>query len=186
MPRLLRPSIPIIVRCRVVLRQLGEMFPDQVIRENMFAPRDHRRLSLGRLLAEKLIVFAATLNCEVKDLHLDHDPALAAREKVFKKGKHVGYIPDANDPEYLYYREAAAHRVKTNVRGLHGQHPDRVLIKKQRRRERAAAMPRRIVKKIAGRPMSAFKATFGPKKKFKAPSRWPAKGTRKVNWRKKR
>ena len=69
-------------------------------------------------------------------VHLDHHPALAAREKVFRNGEHVGYIPAANDPDYLLYREEAEHRLKTNVRGDGAQHPDRVLIKKQRRLER--------------------------------------------------
>jgi hypothetical protein len=137
MPRLLRPHIPVETRCRVVLRQLGEMFIEDVMSANRYLPRDHRKLSYGRLLAEKLALLAELLKCEVADLHLDHNPALGAREKVFRKGEHVGYKPDANDPEHLIYREAAAHRIKTNVRGEHGQHPDRVLIKKMRRHEKA-------------------------------------------------
>lgn len=131
MPRLLRPYIPLEVRCRVVLRQLGEMWPDQffesarLIGWNMRETLDHL---LGRL--------AELLACDVKSLALDHDPALGARRKVFRKGVHVGYVPDANDPEYLIYREKHAHHIKTNVRGDGAQHPDRVLIKKNRRIER--------------------------------------------------
>lgn len=180
MPRLLRPHIPIETRCRVVLRQLGEMWTSDVLR----VWQGH----FGSLLADRLAKLAALLHCEVKDLHLDHDPALAAREKVFKKGEHVGYRPDANDPEHLYYREAAAHRVKTNVRGLHGQHPDRVLIKKQRRREKnraASTVPPRKPSYVNRRAPFAGK----PKAKLasrplKSASRWPK--NRKVNWRKKR
>jgi hypothetical protein len=81
-------------------------------------------------------------------LHLDHDPPLAARKKIKRGGIVVGYEPDANDPDYLTYRTADDHRLKTNVRGDGAQYPDRVLIKKIRRIER----PR-------------------PKRKYKWPSR---------------
>lgn len=136
MPRLLRPHIPLEVECRVALRQLGEMWPDKVIGEWRYGPRNRARnftLLRSRLLAQ----LCQLLNCEPVDLRLDHDPALGAREKVFNRnGKHVGYVPDANDPEYLIYREKHAHHIKTNVRGDGAQHPDRVLIKKNRRIER--------------------------------------------------
>lgn len=128
MPRLLRPAIPTSIRCRVALRQLGEMWPDDVMAAN--------KGRLGALLADLLGRLADLLGCDVKGMHLDHNPALGAREKVFRKGVHVDYIPPANDPEALLYREAAAHRIKTNVRGDGAQHPDRVLIKRQRRHER--------------------------------------------------
>lgn len=136
MPRLLRPNIPLEVECRVALRQLGEMWPDKVIGEWRYGPRNRARnftLLRSRLLAQ----LCQLLNCEPVDLRLDHDPALGAREKVFdRNGKHVGYVPDANDPEHLIYREKHAHHIKTNVRGDGAQHPDRVLIKKNRRIER--------------------------------------------------
>lgn len=136
MTRLLRPHIPLETRCRVVLRQLGEMWPDKVI-----AAHGKR---LKQLLTLKLGHLAALMASAVSDLHLDHDPPLGARVKVTRKGKHIGYLPDANDPEHLIYRDKHAHRIKTNVRGEHGQHPDRVLIKKERRRTRPKkAKPRR-------------------------------------------
>lgn len=140
MPRLLRPHIPLEVRCRVVLRQLGEMWPDQFFESaNLIGWNTREMLDhlLGRL--------AELLACDVKSLALDHDPALGAREKVFRKGEHVGYRPDANDPEYLIYRERHAHHIKTNVRGDGAQHPDRVLIKKNRRIE-AGPIKRRSAK----------------------------------------
>jgi len=124
--RLLRPHIPLFVRCQVALRQTGHS-PGWAI-DRIFAAK-----SCARLLAETMAEIAGRLKCEVSNLHLDHDPALGAREKLFHKGVHVGYSPDANDPEALIYREAGAHRIKTNLRGDHGQHPDRVLIKKARR-----------------------------------------------------
>lgn len=148
MPRLLRPAIPLEVRCRVAMRQLGEMWPDDVIAAN--------KRGVGKLLRVLLGKLAETLGAEA--LHLDHDPALGAREKVFKNGEHVGYRPAANDPEHLIYRDAAAHRVKTNVRGEHGQHPDRVLIKKQRRRER---------------PTSPKRKTAWKSRPLRSASRWP-------------
>lgn len=77
-------------------------------------------------------------------LELHHDPALGAREKIMRDGKIVGYIPDANDPLWLVYLDEHDHLIRTNVAGEHGQHPDRVLIKKQRRRERPR--PKRFAK----------------------------------------
>lgn len=148
-----------------MLRQLGEMWPDDFL-----AGGRPRALVLAELLGR----YAVLLNCEVKALHLDHDPALGSREKVFRKGVHVGYKPDANDPEHLYYREATAHRLKTNVRGEHGQHPDRVLIKKQRRLERGPKP------KKGGRIRQLIK---WPKRPLKSASRWP-KGRKIQNRRK--
>lgn len=154
MPRLYRPTISVAIKCRVVLRQLGEMFVDDVIAANRFVPRDHRKRSLGRLLDEKLAALAELLRCEVTELRLDHDPALAIRKKLYltpngghvwtfeilKEGEVVRYEPDANDPAHLRYRPHAAqhagsHHVKTNIRGDGAQHPDRVLIKRLRKRK---------------------------------------------------
>lgn len=128
MPRLLRPHISVETRCRVVLRQLGEMFPDSVIEAN--------RRHLGHLLRCTHARLADLLGCDLRLLRLDHDPALALREKIFKNGVHVGYKPDACDPEYLIYRTAHGHHIKTNVRGDGAQFPDRVLIKRERKRQR--------------------------------------------------
>lgn len=135
MPRLYRPHIPLEVRCRVALRQLGEMWPDECL-----AVWPSKKQMLDGLLAR----LAPLLGCEVKDLRLDHDPALATRQQ-FKNGRGeiVRYVPAANDPEHLFYRPhgpqfAGSHLIKTNVRGDHGQHPDRVLIKRERRRLKKA------------------------------------------------
>jgi hypothetical protein len=130
MPRLLRPHVSVEVRCRTVLRQIGELWPDDVIETA------RKARSLGAQLRGLLSMLASNLGCDVSDLRLDHDPALAIRKKVFRKGVHVGYVPDACDPEHLIYRTAVAHHIKTNVRGDGAQHPDRVLIKKERRRQK--------------------------------------------------
>lgn len=131
MARLYRPHIPLAVKIAVAERQVTEL-------TRMAAPE--RPLS-GRL-EFLLVIVARKAGCEVADLRLDHDPPLAARPKGRRGlGNKTYYIPDANDPEHLRYRPhgpqfEGSHLVKTNVRGDHGQHPDRVLIKKARRIER--------------------------------------------------
>ena len=128
MSRLPRPHVPFEVRCRVLLRQLGELFPDKVMEE-----RKGQYEAYYNELKSKL---AALLHCTTRELHLDHDPPLASREKILNEiGEVVGYFPDANDPKWLIYRVDAAHKFKTNVRGEGAQYPDRALIKRQRRRE---------------------------------------------------
>lgn len=152
MPRLIRPYIPLLVRCQVALRQSGEMWIINVIVEW----KGVRGRGLGELLKIKLAYIALMLGCEVKDLRLDHNPALGAREKVFRKGVHVGYRPDANDPDHLMYREKHAHDVKTRLRGDHGQFSDIALIKRERRRTRKKKLkPKRkwaLKRKIPSRP----------------------------------
>lgn len=163
MPRLLRPAIPLDVKLRVLCRQLGELFVEDVVA----MAKENR--CLGTLVKEKLAMLAQLLNCDPLDMRLDHDPALGAREKVFKRGVHVGYKPDANDPEHLIYRTEADHKRKTNVRGDGAQHPDRVLIKRERRRQREAEVALGLRK---------------PKPKARIRSRPFPKAKRKINWRK--
>lgn len=168
MPRLLRPPIPVEVKLRVLLRQLGEMWPGDVIRFHKEAR------SMGGAVADLKARLAETLNCEVKDLRLDHDPALGAREKVFRKRVHVDYIPSANDPAHLLYRPhgpqfVGSHLIKTNVRGEHGQHPDRVLIKKNRRLERAQGVSKLDSRKRRSKT-TGFRSSSG---KLKPKRQWP-------------
>lgn len=140
MTRLYRPHIPLSVRCEVALRQL-EYTPERI--EKRIFSEDSRSGGIGfrAYLDELLKRIAAAIGCEVSDLRLDHDPPLGARMKrtVGHPPRQI-YSPDANDPDHLFYRphgaeHAGSHLIKTNVRGDHGQHPDRVLIKKQRRLE---------------------------------------------------
>lgn len=167
MPRLLRPHIPLEPRCRVALRQLGEIWPDTVIKEN--------RGKYGRLLRSLLEQLATLLNCELGHLDLDHNPALALREKVMRKGVHIGYRPDANDPEYLIYRERRDHVLKTQVRGEGAQFPDRVLIKRERRRAKSKPAPiflkSKNENKIKNRKSKWAKRPFPKGRKFNADSR---------------
>lgn len=174
MARLPRPPISIEAKCRVVLRQLGEMWPDDVIRANRFVPRVTSPRSLGRLHADLMMRLASLLKCEISDLQLDHDPALENREKfikvpgravniwavvVPKGGVVLGYRPEASDPEHLIYRpkqpEAeGSHKIKTYVRGDRGQLSDAALARKEKRRVkrldkgkspgRTRAIPRRV------------------------------------------
>ena len=138
MSRLYRPHIPLEVRCKVAERQLCEAYRSQGILCQQILTAG----SMGNRLKVLLGTLAGEKGCDVKDLRLDHDPPLAARPKERRGlGRKTYYVPDANDPDHLFYRPhgpqfEGSHLIKTNVRGDHGQHPDRVLIKKQRRLER--------------------------------------------------
>lgn len=150
------------------MRQLGEMWPDQVLEE----VTTYRPL-LDMLLAK----LAELLGCAVEDLRLDHDPPLALRPQERRGlGKKIYYIPDANDPEHLNYRPhgaqfAGSHDVKTRIRGEHGQFSDVQLIKRQRRRERKAA-PKQACR--FSRPQKRTKKSTWPKnRKLQSRSNWP-------------
>lgn len=169
MPRLYRPHIPLEVRCRVVLRQLGELWINDCLYWH------HRNFS--GLLADRLGKLATLLGCEVKDLRLDHDPALATRQRK-GEGKNTVYSPAANNPEFLIYREKHAHHIKTNVRGDGAQYPDRVLIKRERRRTRPksaldkwADAKRRAAKRKWPNRLRRSRAKFPWPKGRKIPSR---------------
>jgi hypothetical protein len=120
MSRLPRPYIPSSIRAAVAERQADA---------KGFRPAPNLPAN-ARLRSCLNFLFGTAL------VHLDHDPALAAREKIIRHGEVVGYKPDANDPDWLVYRVKEGHRVKTFIRGEHGQYPDRVLIKRARRHER--------------------------------------------------
>jgi hypothetical protein len=131
-PRLYRPAIPTHVKCRVALRAVGEIWVDEAIKAH--------HGGLGAFLDQLLFKLAGLLGCEVKDLRLDHDPALALRKRR-GEGKNTVYTPAANDPEFLRYRPhgtqfAGSHDVKTRIRGDNGQYSDIVLIKRERRRNK--------------------------------------------------
>lgn len=146
MPKLYRPHIPLSIRVQVAERQAAAK-PNEVWRFYVgtgWQPDMHH----GRRLKVLLEALAMQFGCTVADLRLDHDPALGARQRLQYSGViKPTYIPAANDPNHLNYRPHGpqfenSHLIKTNVRGEHGQHPDRVLIKKQRRIERGPK-PRR-------------------------------------------
>ncbi len=113
-----RPYIPLAVRVEVALRQIKQVAEPP--------------MRFGRSDKDYLVVLLCLLFA-VEPCHLDHDPPLRVRRFNKRTGK---YTPDANDPNHLFYRTKDDHGIKTNVRGLRGQHPDRVLIKRERRREK--------------------------------------------------
>lgn len=100
--------------------------------------------------------------------HLDHNPPIRVRP-YNKRIKDIAarYTPNANDPEYLLWRTETDHKFKTNVHGDGAQFPDRVLINRERARERKD-QPKKSKwspAKIASRPMQSG-------------SSWPPKGSR--------
>lgn len=138
-----RKYCPLDVRCRVALRQLGTTDIENVLAANVpdrtVAPQ--YRKSFQKLLAQSLLELAFQFGCEVRDLRRDHNPALALRKQVWKRGDFVDYDPPENDPDAMEYRPhgaqfAGSHDVKTRIRGDHGQYSDITLIKRERRRER--------------------------------------------------
>lgn len=137
MARLYRPHIPLRVRVSVASRQLSDLG-----RHDMVLCVEKSTEACGARLEVLLAYLAGAIGCPRDQLRLDHDPPLAARPKERRGlGKKTYYVPDANDPDHLFYRPHGpefdgSHLIKTNVRGDHGQHPDRVLIKKQKRLER--------------------------------------------------
>lgn len=166
MARLYRPHIPLSVKVKVAERQLKAVGLEPISTE---------KLSTFLFLA--LDALARHLGCERAELRLDHDPPLALRPQE-RRGlsKKVFYTPDANDPDHLFYRPHGAqhdgsHDVKTRIRGDHGQYSDIVLIKRQRRRDKAAAIVNETVKKNRQKMRSGF-AHNG---KHKSRSKWASR-----------
>jgi hypothetical protein len=129
--RLPRPYIPWSVRYQVVHRQCKDKFPSINIPfgDDGWGPQWSSR----KLRTELLLVMLFSAD---GPYHLDHDPPLAFRKKIHNsRGEIIGYDPPANNPDFLIYRKATDHRIKTNIRGEGAQHCDRVLIKKIRRIE---------------------------------------------------
>jgi hypothetical protein len=127
--RLPRPYIPLRVRMQVAWRQLK--------------PKP-RRFGVGYFLTlkrtDRLRAILSEIFTDDVKVHLDHDPPLAARKKIRdKNGVVIEYSPAANDPDFLVYRAKEDHRVKTYVRGEHGQYSDTVLIKRERKRDKKKA-----------------------------------------------
>src|SRR5882672_7761890 len=172
--RLPRPYIPTSVRFAVALRQFNLSGPHR------FAFTSSDSANLKRILQ---YLFGGEVP------HLDHDPPLGAREKMGHWDEEkkdfviVGYRPDAKDPEYLIYRTAHEHQIKTNVRGVGAQHPDRVLIKRQRRRERGwTKKPSRKIPHSKGVRWASLK-TQDKKQNTKRKYKWPKRSFRSATGR---
>jgi hypothetical protein len=183
--RLIRPNPPLDVKLAVALRDLGGM--PAFVEYAVEAARKDR--TLGASLTAAKVKLAELHGCEVKDLRLDHTWALENRPKVFKKSAHVDYDPPANDPDWLGYRPhgtqfARSHDVKTRIRGDRGQLSDNALAKKERRRLR------KLASNTSGDSRLKRDGHSRPKSKVSRPirsaNRWPPKGSRKIQNRKRR
>jgi hypothetical protein len=99
-----RPYIPIAVKLEVALRQLRER--GEVAQVAILLSPANGSLGTRLKLALQYLGFEKS--------HLDHMPALALRHRNKRTGR---YTPDANDPDYLQWIEAADHLTKTAGRG---------------------------------------------------------------------
>lgn len=109
-----RPPIPVEVKCRVAIRQLGFAGSvDTILGLHRYRPGGEAK-GFTALLPKLLGDLALKLGCEVKLLRLDHDPALVLREF---NARTLIYTPDANDPDYMLYRVKEAHDFKTYKKG---------------------------------------------------------------------
>ncbi len=100
-----RPYIRLSIRTQVAERQFREGFPT-ISPSSMVIMRETMRPSM---------YLWWLLHNRFESPQLDHDPALCLREFNERTGK---YTPDANDPEYLVYREKADHLQKTTGRAI--------------------------------------------------------------------
>lgn len=164
-----RPAIPDSVKIAVATRQLiGRV-------ESGFCARTPGETLV--IYRERILsVLAIHLGVARRDLRLDHDPPLRWRKYNARiKNKAARYTPNANDPSHLIYRTDVEHKLKTNVRGDGAQHPDRVLIKKERRRERGPKKKRTSF----SRPINRSKNGSWPQgRRIQNTNRWPKKRER--------
>jgi hypothetical protein len=138
--KLKRPYVPIKVRLVVAERQLAQAG----IAEAFFTAASADLTKRERLTVLLWFLFRD------EPYHLDHDPPLNLREH-----DKWGYIPDANDPDYLIYRTKQEHRIKTYVHGDGAQLSD-------------AGKRRKEIKRKRKRPSRPW-----PKRPLRSISRWP-------------
>jgi hypothetical protein len=131
--KLPRPYIPLNVRLKVAERQLGRSWS---IKGQSGKVR--LRLMLKLLFANE-------------PYQLDHDPALTNRKFNRRLRR---YTPPANDPDYLVYRSAVGHDIKTRVRGDGAQRSD--------------LAQRRYLKRVAANRDPKRKSRPWPKRKLRS------------------
>ncbi len=148
--RLVRPHIPLSVRCEVALRQLGRQHEAIEI-------VDAHHGQMRELLDHLLFELSCWLGCYATELHLDHNPALGLRKFNKRTQK---YTPDANSPDHLVYRTKEDHDRKTRMRGDHGQYSDLTMMKRERRRKKKAAGKLKPKRKIQSRPFPDVSRPF--------------------------
>lgn len=159
--KLLRPYIDIRTRCIVATRQCG--WSATGIPGLMRLHQGHYGRLLQRILAE--------LGEKIgTPLHLDHDPALENRPFNKRTRK---YTPDANDPDYLFYRSKQSHRIKTLVRGdgaLRSDASQRRYLKKVAK-NRAGVQP--VKRGVGSRRKSKVLTRKWFSRPLRSASRWP-------------
>lgn len=116
--RIPRPYIPIKTRIMVARRQILAL-PDNPF--TLAMKPIVRHVSVFNKTTLELLL--ATLGMRL-DAQLDHNPPLMLRKKLYHNGKHVAYSPPANDPDFLIYRIAENHRIKTFIHGDGAQRSD--------------------------------------------------------------
>jgi hypothetical protein len=114
--KLPRPYIPLSVRIKVARRQLMQKGWTKAKLDNH--KRKNKQSYLDNLLT---LLFDPSQPIIV---HMDHDPPLMLRDIIKTRDGTIRYMPDANDPEYLIYRKADDHKIKTLVRGDGAQRSD--------------------------------------------------------------
>ncbi len=123
--KLVRPYIPVKVRCEVIARQLMMRGKTGLVLQAITSfPKDSARLE-----------FMLRTMFGDQPCHLDHEPPLCLRH-VIDAAKGI-YDPPANSAESLIYRTAEEHRVKTFIRGDGAQLSDAGKRRKEIRRNRA-------------------------------------------------
>jgi hypothetical protein len=139
--KLVRPRVPLAVQVIVAAAQAQRSGHLKAVLHACCLPTARQKLDhlLAALFGDEPV-------------HLDHDPALCLRHLI--DAENGIYDPPANDPEFLVYRTAEEHRVKTFIRGIGAEFSD-------------AAKRRRELKRGKAKP----------------PSRWPPKGSRPLRGR---
>lgn len=151
MSRLPRPHIPLAVRVQVAERQCHERGAsiDGMIVKPL---RNQLEVLLFRLFG-------------ISPVELHHRPALTNRKNIMKNGAIIAYDPPANDSRFLVYLLEDEHDVETRVRGLHGQHSDLGLARKNKRIAKNHDPKHRRVK-IKSRGFQKGRKRKWPKRKF--------------------
>lgn len=120
--KLPRPYVPLKVRILVARRQVLQL-PDNPFSQSMksiIAAVPIENINYTKYTLQLLLASLGMLH----DAQLDHDPPLMLRQKLYHNGTHVAYSPPANDPEFLIYRNASDHKIKTLIRGNGAQRSD--------------------------------------------------------------
>jgi hypothetical protein len=139
--KLERPHVPVAIKVAVAERQLANMLAGDEKRAAWVAqgcPMTTSKHRYLRFLLQSLL--------GDPPWHLDHDPPLMLRDRT----RDGGFLPAANDPDYLFWRTAEQHRIKTFVRGDGAQLSD---AGKRRRRIMKLKKATRPKRKWPSRPM---------------------------------